>query len=183
MDVRMPRERMSIELRSERLVLRPIEAGDREALHRLWTDPDVRRFLWDDRVIDLATVDGVIERSSASFAAEGFGLFTLHGAGGGALVGCCGIYRLAQGLEPELIYSLAPGCWRRGLAVEAARVVIADAFTRLGFALVRGRTDTPNRASIRVLERLGMAFESEGVENGLPTVCYALSREAWLAQR
>jgi RimJ/RimL family protein N-acetyltransferase len=169
---------MPVELHTARFVLRPIEPADRAALHRLWTAPEVRRFLWDDRVIDLATVDGVIARSAASFAGEGFGLFALREPGGAELLGAVGIYRLAPELEPELIYSLAPACWGRGLASEASRAVISDAFGRLGFARVLARTDTPNRASIAVMERLGMRYLGEREEAGRPTVSYTLARPA-----
>jgi ribosomal-protein-alanine N-acetyltransferase len=167
---------MSFELRTARLVLRPLEPADREALHRLWTDPDVRRYLWDDRVIDLATVDEVIAKTSASFAAEGFGLFALREPGGAELLGAVGIHRLQPGGEPELIYSLAPACWGRGLASEASRAVIADAFERLGFARVLARTDPPNRASLAVMQRLGMELEGERQEDGRATVSYTLTR-------
>jgi RimJ/RimL family protein N-acetyltransferase len=167
---------MAPELRTARLVLRPIQPADRTALHRLWTDPDVRRYLWDDRVIDLATVDEVIGRSAASFAGEGFGLFALREAGGSELLGAVGIYRLQAGGEPELIYSLAPTRWGRGLASEASRAVLADAFERLGFARVLARTDVPNRASIEVMKRLGMRYQGEREEAGRPTVTYTLAR-------
>jgi len=167
---------MTIELRTARLALRPLAPADRDALHRLWTDPDVRRYLWDDRVIELATVDEVIEKSAALFAAEGFGLFALREPDGAELLGAVGIYRLQPGGEPELIYSLARAWWGRGLASEASRAVIADAFERLGFARVLARTDLPNRASIAVMERLGMAYEGERPENGRPTVSYTLPR-------
>jgi RimJ/RimL family protein N-acetyltransferase len=173
---------MSPELRTERLRLSPIEPDDRAALHRHWTDPDVRRFLWDDRVIDLATVDEVIERSAASFAAEGHGLFALREARRPALLGVTGIYRLQPGAEPELIYSLAPARWGRGLASEASHAVIADAFERLGFARVLARTDPPNRASLEVMKRLGMQYAGEREEAGRPTVSYTLAREAWAAR-
>jgi RimJ/RimL family protein N-acetyltransferase len=170
-------------LRTSRLWLRPIEPADREPLHALWTEPEVRRFLWDGRIIDLATVDGVIERSAASFARDGFGLFALRPEERGALLGCAGLYRFAPEREPELLYSLALRAWGRGLASEASRAVLDDAFTRLGLARVPARTDTPNRGSVRVMERLGMRFEGESVENGLPTVRYALARSDWEAQR
>jgi ribosomal-protein-alanine N-acetyltransferase len=167
---------MPLELRTARLELRPIAPADRAALHRLWTDPEVRRFLWDDRVIDLATVDEVIEKSAASFALEGFGLFALRDPGGAEPFGAVGIYRLQPRGEPELLYSLAPARWGRGLASEASRAVIADAFERLGFARVLARTDPPNRASLEVMKRLGMEYAGEREEGGRPTVSYTLAR-------
>ena len=177
------RRLVPIELRTDRLRLRPIAAPDREALHALWTEPAVRRFLWDDRVIDLASVDGVIERSRASLAAEGFGLFALREPGRAGLLGAVGIFRLRPEGEPELLYSLATAWFGRGLATEASRAVIADAFERLGFARVLARTDPPNLASIAVMKRLGMKYEGEGKEGGLPTVSYTLAREDWQRER
>jgi RimJ/RimL family protein N-acetyltransferase len=170
---------MPIELRTGRLWLRPIEPADRDALHRLWTDADVRRFLWDDRVIDLATVDGVIAASAATFASEGFGHFALRESAAGPLVGTCGLHRYAPGAEPELLYSLAPERWRRGLASEAAHAVIADAFTRLGMVRVLARADVPNRDSVRVMERVGMSCAGEREEAGLRLVSYTLARDDW----
>lgn len=176
---------MPLELRTARLVLRPIVPADRTALHQLWTHPEVRRFLWDDRVIDLATVDGVIEASAASFAADGFGHFALReseagpraGAGAaGALIGSCGLHRSRPGAEPELLYSLARERWGRGLATEAARAVVDDAFSRLGFARVMARADVPNRDSQRVMQRLGMAYAGEEEAGGLRLVRYVLAR-------
>jgi RimJ/RimL family protein N-acetyltransferase len=170
---------MSIALRTDRLWLRPISPDDREALHRIWTEPEVRRFLWDDRVIDLATVDGVIERSASSFAAEAFGLLALRESEAGALLGTCGLYRVAKGAEPELLYSLAPAAFGRGLATEAARAVLDDALTRLRLPRVLARADVPNRASVRVMERLGMAYAGEREEGGLRLVSYTLASEDW----
>jgi [ribosomal protein S5]-alanine N-acetyltransferase len=169
---------MPVELRTRRLWLRPVEPADRAALHRLWTDPDVRRFLWDDRVISPAEVGGVIAASAATFAAEGFGHFALREDEAGPLLGTCGLHRYAPGAEPELLYSLARAQWGRGLATEAARAVADDAFGRLGFARVIARADVPNRDSQRVMQRLGMAYAGEEEAGGLRLVRYVLGRSS-----
>jgi [ribosomal protein S5]-alanine N-acetyltransferase len=168
---------MPVELRTPRLRLRPVEPADRAALHQLWTDPDVRRFLWDDRVIALADVDGVIAASAATFATEGFGHFALREDASRPLLGTCGLHRYAPAAEPELLYSLAREQWGRGLATEAARAVVNDVFARLGLARVIARADVPNRASQRVMQRLGMAYVGEEDAGGLRLVRYVLARE------
>ena len=169
----------SFELRTARLHLRPIAPADRAELHAIWTEPRVRRFLWDDRVIGLETVDDVIARSAASFAAEGFGHFGLRETTGGPLLGSCGLYRAAPGAEPELLYSLAASVWGRGFATESARAVIRFAFDELALARLLARADVPNRASVAVMERLGMRRLGENEEWGLHLVSYALERAEW----
>ena len=60
-------------------------------------------------------------------------------------------------LGPELAYMLATALHGRGMATEAAGVVLADAYTRYGLATLHAVVDAPNGASRRVLEKLGFA--------------------------
>ena len=168
-----------IALATERLRLRPVAAADVDALHALWADPQVRRWLWDDVVIDRATAAERVAASEASFAASGWGLWALEPRAGGALLGVAGLVEMDPAIGPEISYSLHPDHQGRGYATEAARAVLDHAFDALGFARMPGRTDAPNRASAHVLERLGMRFEGETVVNGNPHVCFSITREEW----
>ena len=75
-----------------------------------------------------------------------------------------------------MLYGLLPEFWGKGLATEAAREVLRYGFDTGLFVRVYARTDTPNLASIRVLERLGMYRERETFIGPLPTVIYSLTR-------
>jgi RimJ/RimL family protein N-acetyltransferase len=165
------------EIETERLRLRPAAEADVDGLHALWTDAEVRRYLWDDRVIDRATAAERVAASAASFEAAGWGLWIAEPRGGAAeLLGHAGLIELEPALGPELVYAFHPRVWGRGLAREAARAVLAHGFERVGLERIPGRTDTPNRASARVLEALGMRFEGESLVHGRPTLCYAIER-------
>jgi ribosomal-protein-alanine N-acetyltransferase len=148
-----------------------------DALHALFTDPDVRRFLWDDAVIPRERAAEVVAASQRSFAREGFGQWVVRRAGKEEVAGFCGLRRVED--EVELLYALWPAHQGAGLACEASRAVLAHGFGTLGLARIVARTDPPNRASVRVMERLGMRFEWERVLHGLPTLQYALAREAF----
>jgi RimJ/RimL family protein N-acetyltransferase len=158
-----------------RLELRPCGPADVDALHALWTDPEVRRFLWDGEVIPRQRAAAAVADSAASFAREGFGQWVVRRAGTPEPVGFCGLRRVDD--EVELLYGLWPAHQGLGLASEASRAVLRHGFGALGLARIVARTDPPNRASVRVMERLGMRFEWERVLHGLPTVQYALARE------
>ena len=138
-----------------RLDLAPGTLADVPALWALWTDPDVRRWLWDDQVIPLERARALVADGVATARASGLGLWTVRRRGAGEIVGFCALLPNTAG-EAELLYGLAPVCWGQGLATEAARAVLRHAFDDLGLACVVAATDPPNRASIRVLERLGM---------------------------
>ena len=50
-------------LETERLLLIPFDREHLPFLHRLWTDPEVRRYLWDDRIISVDEAAEVVEAS------------------------------------------------------------------------------------------------------------------------
>jgi [ribosomal protein S5]-alanine N-acetyltransferase len=143
-------------LSTARLDLHPATLGDVPALWELWTDPDVRRYLWDDQVIPVERARALVADGVTPARAAGIGLWTVRRRGAESLVGFCGLLPNAAG-EVELLYGLTPACWGQGLATEAARAVLRHGFDDLGLACIVAATDPPNRASIRVLERLGMA--------------------------
>jgi [ribosomal protein S5]-alanine N-acetyltransferase len=171
------------QLATPRLALRPCDDADLDALHALWTDPKVRRFLWDDRVIERAVAAEAIAASRSSFAAEGIGQWIVEPRGGSELLGFAGLRAIDGGGEIELLYALHPAHWGRGYAVEASRAVLVHGFETVGLERIAGRTDTPNAASARVLERLGMRFEGERPVAGRPTLHYAIARDEFADRR
>ena len=160
-----------------RLTLVPFSLDDVDALHRLWTDPDVRRYLWDDVVISRDRAEETVRNSIESAGRSGAGLWVARSRTGAELVGFCGLMLRAGETAPELMYGLAKPWWGRGLATEASRAALEYAFSVLGAERVTAVTDPPNVASVRVMERLGMRFMYRGTINGLESVVYELRRE------
>lgn len=171
-------------LRTERLVLRPIASSDEAALHQFWTDPAVRKYLWDNEIISKQQVRQIIEESDRCFREVGCGLFALELAeSSGALVGFCGLRHMADGEDVELLYGILPRYWGEGMVTEAAREVLRFGFDDCGLHRILGATDTPNQRSVRVMQRLGMIFEERRNYRGLDTVFYSVSPEELAASR
>ena len=148
-------------LTTGRLVLRPVTADDHAALLAHWTQPDVRRFLFDGAALSAAEVTETIGESVADFAARGYGIWLIELGSGAALAGSAPLVGTA-GLRPleesglEIFYSLAPGAWGRGYATEAARAVVEYGLGPLGLPEVLAEVDEGNIASVAVVKRLGM---------------------------
>jgi RimJ/RimL family protein N-acetyltransferase len=149
-------------LSTERLVLRPVTADDHAALLAHWTQPDVRRFLFDGAALSAAEVAQTIEESIGDFAARGFGIWLIElGSAAGLVSTATGLAGTA-GLRPleeyglEIFYSLAPGAWGHGYATEAARAVVEYGLGPLALPEVLAEVDEGNAASVAVVKRLGM---------------------------
>jgi ribosomal-protein-alanine N-acetyltransferase len=145
-------------LETERLVLRPLSADEAGSLHRISNEPNVRRYLWDDEAISEATLNSLIAQSDRMFSEEKIGVFGVRIRGREDLLGFCGFVRLGGMEEPELWYELTQEIWGRGIATEAAQACVRYALKEVGMERVIAGADAPNRASLRVIEKLGMKY-------------------------
>lgn len=172
------------ELRTERLVLQPLNMSDLSALRAHWTEPFVRHFLFDGEVLSSAQVSDIIVASQRDFAYAGFGMWAIRtvarhaaidsGLLGTALLGTVGLRPLGEDIE--IIYSLASNEWGNGYAAEAAEAVLGYAFEILGLERIVAEIDDGNRGSEAVAGRLGMRpFGAPGALHH-----YAVSRADWL---
>jgi len=120
-----------------------------------WTQPDVRRFLFDGAALSGVEVAETIEESIGDFAVRGFGVWLIELGSTADLIGTAGLRPLgSSGLE--IFYSLAPGAWGHGYATEAARAVVEYGLGPLGLPEVLAEVDEGNAASVAVVRRLGM---------------------------
>lgn len=163
-----------------RLRFRPFTLADVDALHLIWTDPDVRRYLWDDKVISRETAEEVVRASLASFQEHRFGFWTLRLlATEATIIGFCGLRFFDDPPEIEVMYGVTPTHWGQGLATEAAKAVLRYGFEELHLPKIWGGADAPNVASICVLQKLGMTYEKTVPMPLGEGPYYSLKREAF----
>ena len=136
----------------------------------------VRRFLWDYKPVEVATIQDLISRSTRMFSSEGIGLFGIRRHGSENLIGFCGLVRFAGMNEPELAYELTRRAWDDGLATEASVACLRHALTGGGLARVIAGVDAENAASLRVIEKLGMSTAGRPNSNVPEASYYAVSR-------
>jgi len=151
-------------LATERLVLRPYQEGDFDLLYRLQSDPAVVKWLYND-VRDQAETRELLARKLANseLREEGDWLSCIVVAD--EPIGDVALnWRSREHRTGEIGFMFDPRIQGRGYATEAARAIVDWAFAA-GFHRVIGRTEARNAASARVLEKLGMRFEGQLVEN------------------
>ncbi len=77
--------------------------------------------------------------------------------------------------EVELAYALIDEFWGQGLATEIAKASLKLGFEKLGLADVICFTLTTNRASQRVMEKVGFKYERDIIHSNLPHVLYRIT--------
>lgn len=166
-----------------RLQLRSCKIHDLQAIHLLWTDPHIRHFLFDNRVISLDETRSFVELSLETFKQYGYGIWLvlLHNQinpdqinlehNPDQYIGFAGFLRSEVG-DPGLVYGIHPDFCGQGYATEAARAVLDYALRELGFSNIKADVDEPNMASRRVLEKLGMKQLKRAVVNGQPLLYF-----------
>jgi ribosomal-protein-alanine N-acetyltransferase len=161
-------------LHTPRLELVPVVAADLAPLQALFSDPEVRRHLWDDVAVDDVETDSAIRQSLRSFRSQGYGLWRLNVRGEPALAGCCGLREV--GTEAELVVAVEPGVHRRGYAREACLAVLGHALRRLRLRRVIAMCDLNNAAGRALVASLGMREQhvtrASGIDRTVDVVLY-----------
>lgn len=166
-----------MELKTERLMLKPVAPGDSEILERIITDRFVRRYLFDDRTLDRNEIAELINLSRESFSDKKYGLWLIVLDKTGEIIGFTGLWHFFDELQPQLIYALLPELTGKGFAAEAARKIIEYAFSDLSFDYLDASCDLPNRASQKVAAGLGMKIYKQEEINGRASVFFRLENK------
>jgi RimJ/RimL family protein N-acetyltransferase len=169
--------------------------ADIQLLFDLDSDPEVMRYLGPFR---MAGVEAYRERMRtvwlpyySKHPTEGFWAITEKTTGafaGWIFLRAATEYKFAveagwsRPSDLEIGYRLKRSAWGRGLATDASRALVRRAFAEPSVTSVVASALVPNRASTRVMEKLGMMRVREFATPGLddPSVIYELSRAKYM---
>jgi RimJ/RimL family protein N-acetyltransferase len=169
---------------TERLRLRGWRVDDAPALAAMNADPEVMRYIGSGAKPYAEALDRA-ESLVREPPGDGLGLWVIEEwaideSATGVFHGWAGLIPLDGTEEIELAYRLVTSSWGRGIATEAARPLLAYGFGELRLARIAAVTDPENRASRRVLDKLGFLYQglrsAYGVEG-----CryYTLAEATW----
>jgi RimJ/RimL family protein N-acetyltransferase len=147
-------------IETDRLVLRRLTIEDAPFILGLLNDPDWLRFIGDKGVRTLDDARDYIRTGPIeSYARHGFGLFLVSLRSDGTAIGLCGLLKRDVLEDVDVGYAYLPQFRGRGFAREAAAGVLRFAKDTVGLTRVAAITNPDNERSIRVLEKLDLAYE------------------------
>ena len=151
-----------MELKTERLTLRPVRAGDEAGIHAYAGDPDLTMMYWlpNETFAETAAFVAQCEAEWASADPSDFAFVILYGD---RIIGGCDadLSHSADRSYATLGWIIRREYRGQGFASEAARALLDFAFTHLRIDGVYAQCDIRNPASFGVMMNIGMTCVSD----------------------
>jgi [ribosomal protein S5]-alanine N-acetyltransferase len=155
---------MNLILETERLLLRPFEKSDAEALFAMDSNPNVHKYLWQKPTQNIEESTRIIEYIQQQYKENKIGRFATILKETGEFIGWTGIKFINDHIENgntnfyDYGYRLNEKFWNKGYASEATKAWLDYGFNQMDLKEINAYTHDDNGASNRVLEKCGMTF-------------------------
>jgi len=171
-------------IETERLILRPLTLDDAETAYYGWTgDPDVAEYVsWlphhsiDDGIEWLKEIEWKQDKAGNILENDNYIWgFVLKETG--ELFGSGGLIWEEDWQMFQVGYNIMKTHWNRGYTTEAMEAVLKFASNNLGLKKIAGGHAKENRASSRVIEKLGFVYDRDDITPHVDGVRFFDSRE------
>jgi ribosomal-protein-alanine N-acetyltransferase len=172
---------MCEDIETQRLRLRHFTPNDADELHRIYSNPELFKYMSNEKPLLWEQTRTVINSIIESWQHYNFGVWALVDKRNQKLIGHCGLKYLENTLEVQIGYLLLKRYWGKGLATEAAWASLKYGFEVMKLPKIVAVAKPENIASRRVMEKVGMKYEKDAYYYNNNVVYYSISREAYLS--
>jgi RimJ/RimL family protein N-acetyltransferase len=144
-----------MEIRTERLLLRPVEAADLSAVHAYASDIENTKFMMYLPYESIVETEQAIQKAVDQWTSPTPAYWEFAATKNSEVIGGVTLYFVSEG-EFELGWVLSKYHWHKGYAVEAAQGVVDYARRHLNAKRIFAGCDKENTASENVMRRLNM---------------------------
>ena len=143
-------------IETERLRLREFCLADAEACFKLNTDLEVLKYTGDEPFESIE--DATLFLSNYNeYQENGYGRWAVIEKTSKAFIGWCGLKRHSKSFT-DLGFRFFRKDWGKGYGTEAAKAALKVGFEDLKLDEIIGRAAIDNKASVKILEKIGMAY-------------------------
>lgn len=155
---------MNLILESQRLIYRPFELSDAQALFEMDSNPNVHKYLWQKPTLNIDESIQIIEMLQKQYKENGIGRFATILKETGEFIGWTGIKFVNDHIENgntnfyDYGYRLNEKFWNQGFATEATRAWLYFGFNEMNINEMNGYTHAENVVSNHILSKSGFQF-------------------------
>ena len=173
---------------TERLVLRQITMENVDFLYELYTSGDVLRYFGMSPIESKDVAVSMVENYENHLKSGGPMRWAIVEKDSNKMIGTCGFHGISKAYKRcEIGYDLSPEYWGKGIMGEALSPLLGFLFSEKGMNRVGAVIVPYNKASSRVVEKLG--FKQEGLlreyilqdDQAFDAYMYGLLKKEWLS--
>ncbi len=155
---------LEFHIETHRLILREFRDGDEQGIFRLDSNPIVHTYLGNRPISTLEQAKAVVGLVKQQYVELGIGRWAVIEKSTQEFIGWSGIKHVIQpehGTETyyDIGYRFIPEAWGKGYATESALEGLQYGFETLNVPLIIGTAHVENKASRRVLEKIGLHYK------------------------
>ncbi|ALC85190.1 GNAT family acetyltransferase [Bacillus sp. FJAT-22090] len=148
------------ELQTQRLHLRKMEVSDSHSLFKIWSDPDVTKFMNISSFTHEVQAKEMIEKLEELAQASKAIRYSMIEQESNEIIGTCGFNSIDfENAKAEIGYDIAKAYWGMGYATEGIFALLNYSFETLELNRIEAKVEPANVNSIKVLKKLNFTFE------------------------
>lgn len=163
-------------IETERLILRESVMDDAPDLYEMNSDPEVLKYTGEEAFRSVEETKQLI-RNYKDYKKYGYGRWTTIVKATNEVIGYCGLKYLEDIHETDLGYRWKQKHWGKGYATEAGKACLQLGFEQFGLEQIIAQVLAENKASVRVLEKLGMTYWKQLHTEENPGLLYRIKKE------
>lgn len=170
---------MNLILETDRLILRELKLSDAEAFFAMDSNPNVHIFLWQKPVEKMEETIQTIEFVHKQYQDNGIGRFAILSKDTSEFIGWAGLKFNTEEVNNktnfyDIGYRLDEKFWGKGYASEATFAWLKYAFETMKIKKIVAAAHTENRASNRILQKIGMQMTEHYLDDAVVWNWYEL---------
>ncbi|WP_055447120.1 GNAT family N-acetyltransferase [Lacinutrix mariniflava] len=176
---------MTVNIETERLLLREIRLEDLNGLFESDSNPNVHKYLGNKPIKTIAEATGYIEKIQKQYKELGIGRFAVIEKTSNQFIGWSGL-KFNTGANESLGnkrdfydvgYRFIERFWNKGYASESAIAALEYGFNTLKLDVIVGAAESGNIASNKILKKIGLQYKEQFPFENEMINWYALKNE------
>lgn len=145
-------------LETPRLFLRELDPNDAEQFYQLNLNPNVIKYTGNTAFANVGKAVSFLENYQ-DYKQNGYGRWAVIDKSNNEFLGWCGLKYDKDLDETDIGFRFFEQQWNKGYATESAKACLEYGLDVLDLQAIVGRAMQENKASVKVLEKIGLAFE------------------------